>query len=690
MEAIPERNGYMQKKKPVKKPAAILPLLLIYAGSVLVRFLLAMGTRNYPTVSIDEFLYYSLGRSIATTGSLLYHGQAALYNYIVYPLVIAPVYALFPHGTDYFRIIELLNILIMSLSVFPLYGICNTLVRDRKKALGLTALCMLLPVFILGEYIYSEAVIYPLFFTLMYCVLRCLKESSIRRTILIGVLGAVLYYTKPGAIVPAAAALLLLAVTGAVSKNKKALLHVLAGAGSLILCFFALKLIAEKALGYQGALLSLYDSQVSGYGDISLEHFWRALGFYPYYFLLACGVLPFIVSLWRYREYGPEERRFYLYTLICVLITVIGTAWVVNRPERKDILYLRYVEMYIPILFFFCFLPGKGKQASLTELRRKLPVSGILCLVLLVYATVCTVVWGCTLGIGTAYDTHFLISLAALFTPYVMGIANILAVFLIAAAAYLTVRDTDPALLRKCCCAVFAVLALLNNIQAYLSAGDNTDYRLAEETRAVHNYLGDSDYLFVYVGNQCDFGLDVNSRQNIVQVSSDEFIPNLIENNGCYVPFTPSSVRGMVAQNPTPDIDTLVVEERVYPRILFSKNTAAFKSYYDSFKVVDFIKGQRVADALATFAGNPPDCRGNSATIQVFNEDLIRQPVRIRLEIESTNAQNLQITGAGTWTIPLSEGRRWYEAVIDSPSDLYSLTAQGGEIQLYGFEITMI
>ena len=133
-----------------KKRRTILLLAGIYACSVLVRFFMATLTSNFPTVYVDEFLYYNLGRSIATEGALLYHGQPALYNYVVYPLMLAPVYKLFPAGTHFYRVIQFCNFCVMCLSVFPLYGLCRRMLKDEEKALKLSALFMLLPDFILG------------------------------------------------------------------------------------------------------------------------------------------------------------------------------------------------------------------------------------------------------------------------------------------------------------------------------------------------------------------------------------------------------------------------------------------------------------------------------------------------------------------------------------------------------------
>ena len=88
----------MGNKNVQKKPGTWKWVLLIYFACVIVRSVMAFLTTAFPTVGIDEFLYSSLGRSIATEGSLLYRGQPAKYSYLIYPLMISPVYALFGEG----------------------------------------------------------------------------------------------------------------------------------------------------------------------------------------------------------------------------------------------------------------------------------------------------------------------------------------------------------------------------------------------------------------------------------------------------------------------------------------------------------------------------------------------------------------------------------------------------------------
>ena len=678
----------MRKKKQVQEHTPVLMLLLIYAGFVLTRFLLAMATRHYPTVSIDEFLYYSLGRSIATEGSLLYHGQAALYNYIVYPLVIAPIYGLFPQGTNYYQLIQLWNIIIMTSSVFPIYGICNALLHDRKKALWITALCMLMPQYILGEYIYSEVVIYPLFFTVMYCVFCYLKTPKMGYAAWTGILGAVLYYTKPGAVLPAIAALLLFAVRAVIGKSSKNGLQVLAGTAGFIMPFFALKILAEKGFGYQGSPFSLYDEQMTQYLNINTEYFFRNAGLYPYYFLLACGVLPFVVSACRYREYTKEERQYYLFAILCVLVTMIGVSWLINRPEKKDILYLRYVEMYIPVFLVYSVLPGREEPVIEPSLTRK--TSCLPGIILIAYAIFCTAVWGCTAGTGRyAYDHHFLVSLAILFHPHITGITNILVMFICGAALYLTVGKTERNILVKICCGLFVTLTLLNNIQGYASTAGNTDKEQALETAQVHQMIGDQEYLFVYTEDKSDFGLDVNSRRNVFQVTSYDFIDHLRKNGGVYVPFVPVSMRGMNAQKETPDVDLLVVDEYAYRCIQFNSASEDI-SFDNSMKVVRIRKGEQILSALMINAAYPTVGIGSSVALRIYQEELLQEPVKLRLEIESDVSQNLEIVGNGRVSIQLNEGRSWYEIEMNNPADEYILNVRDHEIQVHSFEVTQL
>ena len=611
----------MQKAYRQEKKQTVLWLALIYICSVLIRYLLALATRNYPTVSIDEFLYYSLGRSIATEGKLLFHGQAAIYNYIIYPLFLSPIYLFVGQSVNYFKIIQLWNIILMSLAVFPFYSLCKTMLKSRNTALWLTGLFALLPCFLLGEYIYSEVVIYPMFYTLMLCVYRYLKSNKIKYTIWIGVLGALLFYSKPGAIVPAILALLVFSVQAVKKRSGKNGIHVIAGIGSLIISFFAIKFLAEKILGYQGALLSVYNNQVFDSLDKNIDYFINNVVKYPYYFALACGIFPLVVSVRHYSECDREDKLYYLFLIITVLLTMFGISWTINRPERKDTLFMRYVEMYLPILLVYCAFPQREQQKVLRYSSNKI---NTICYLILAYVVVCTSVWGCTTGIAKDVGPHYFISLAVLYTNHIKGIANIIIILLSGITLYLLVKGAKKQTVIKISSILLIVLSLLNNTAGYISAADNNDRKLAEEAEEILQVLDNKEYVYVYSENQNDYGLDVNSRYNISRITEEDFLNNIHQHNGYYAPFVPSSVRGMNAVYKTADTDLLIVDENISPFIQFSTNTSGFVSANKSFKVVYFAKNQRIVDCVMDNDNN------RKYTLRIYNEELLHNPVKWR------------------------------------------------------------
>lgn len=676
-------DRFMQTRTRTEKAREWMPLLLLYAGCVCVRYILAILTSYFPTVYIDEFLYYSLGRSIATEGSLLFYGQPAIYNYLAYPLVLSPVYRLFGAGTDYYRVIQLWNILLMSLSVFPVFCLCREMFSDRKKALVLTGMIMLLPNFLLGQYIHSEAIIYPLFYMLMLCLYRNQKENSVRNLLWAGIIGGLLYSAKPGAVLPAALALLLFAAKAVREKSRKGGLAVLAGAAGFAAVFLVMKLLAEQAFGYGGTLFSIYDAQiVSEPGDPS--RVFPAVLRYPYYFLMAGGILPLAVSLRRYPEFGRRERRYYLFIAVCSLLTMLGCAWFINRMEEKTILYLRYVEMYLPLLCLFVFIPAQERPDAPAYTRT---VSRILCLAVPVYTAVATLVWGCTTGIGDIHDTHFQITLSMLYMPNLTVYIKYLLLLLSAGTLCLLALKTDRKKLTAACAAVILVFALANNVFGYSVVAGNFSRALEKETDAVHEAIGDTEYLHVCADNQCDNGLDIRSRHNIIRITARDFYACIQRNRGYYVPFVPQSSRGMTSVYKTPETDTVILDTNVYQALRYSNLVQARLSPESNFLTVKFDRNQRFADCLITFDHYPDIQTGKTYYLQIFNEELIHVPIMIHLEIETDVDQDLEFVTPAPHKLALHKGRNLYEISVDDSVSEYSFVVRNQGIRILSYEI---
>ena len=679
----------MDKGLTKKRTGQWIALGLMYIGFVLIRYWLGCLTAAFPTVGIDEFLYYSLGRSIAAEGKLLYRGQPALYNYIIYPLALAPLYAVFPEGADFYRIIQFWNCLLMNLAIVPIYQLCGKIFGKGKKALGVTALLMLLPDFSLSEFIFSEAVIYPLFFTLIYLIYVSLEEKTAGRMLWIGILGAVLYYTKPGAVVPAIAALGFFLIQELRGKNRKNTVMPLIGIAGLIGGFAALWAVARFGLGYQGGLLSVYHEQLETEGKMYWDVFLKTAALYPYYFMMACGILPAVYFLSRLGKLEKNAKRFFGILLVSLAAVMIGTAWAVNRSEHTYILFLRYMAMYIPPVLLGCLMPMEKREEIEEEVARKrLPVAGVLSCI---YLAVCTAIWGCTAGIGGYIENHFLVSLAILVQPNIKGIWNILVYVMAGVSLYLVVRKIDRKKMAALCCGAAALCMVINNIGGYVATGSNGKQVSADEAYHVQKDLihGD-DYLYIFSNERVsDFGLDVYTKSIHQQLEWYDFFNDIHANGGAYAPFVPVAERGMREGGETPDVNVLVVERTTYPLIKFSENMQGGVTENGLFYVGRFEKGARIVDAMLANVENFLLLYTDYGVLTLYKPEWIGHKVRITLDIESQVEQNMRFFADDdhSVTIPLVEGRASYQIEIPAAAIGYNFVVDKRNINVYGFNV---
>lgn len=674
------------KSLRITKRHTFLTLLGIYACCVLARFLMATLTSHFPTVYVDEFLYYSLGRSIATEGKLLFHGQPATYNYLVYPLTLAPVYRLFPAGTNYYRVIQLWNILIMNLSVFPLYGLCLEMLSDRRKALGLAALFMLLPDFVLAQYVLSEAVIYPVFFTLLLLVYRGVGRSlTMKDGVAIGVLGGLLYQAKPGDVAPAAIALLYFLIRGIVRKNKKELLFSLAGAAALGLVFLAFRLIANRVLAYSGSFFSIYSHQMNDFNGLFLGTFWRNLGLYPFYFILSCGVLPVLFGAARFSSFRRQDQRFYLLMLSSLAVMFAGIAYLINRPENSDVLYLRYVAMYMPLALLSCLTPARpdAEEAPRPSWKKTLALT-----VIAVYVAACVMIFGSRAGATKLLHSPFMISLSMVLVRNTPGIAAIVFALVCCVSLFLVLRGTARRIMPALCCGVFLAVTLTNNCTGYYITQLNTVKERAEETMAIQKELAGEPYLYVYADIVCDYGLDVNTNRNVSHVALYDFFNNIQLNGGKYVPFVPQTEKGMTASVPTEDTGLMILDEYVHPLIKFADGVQCTPSAQGNDLLVRYTPGERIVDSIIGNVENLKLTKNSTGILTLYNTDWLRAPLSLTLEIESGEEQTLRLYNAGQYSIPLQKGKAVYQLVIEQPEAAYNFTVSSSAVTIHRYDLT--
>ena len=680
----------MEKNSVRKKQGIWGTVLLIYAGCVIIRSVMAYLTTAFPTVGIDEFLYSSLARSIATEGRLLYRGQPAIYTYLIYPLFLSPVYALFGEGTNYYRVMQIWNAVVMNLAVFPVFSLCRDTLKDDRKAVWVSAVCMLLPDFLMNEFLFSEALIYPLFYLAVYLVFQMIGQPSLRLGIRIGILGALLYYTKPGAIALPAVALLYFLIRALIRKSKKEILAATAGCGSLGLCFFLLWLLVRFGFGYEGHMLGMYTEQLQAQEQIGMTFFLETAGLYPYYFILGCGILPMAAAVLFFPQWDGDHRRLFLLTMGSALVVMIGTAWLVNRSEYTRYLFMRYSDMYLPLVYIACLFPRREETQTEPGQKRSLKPM-IVPLILILYTLVCTVAWGSTVGAGSALDNHFMMSLASMMLANIQGISAVLIFIICGAAVFFVGWGPDRRATAVFCTAVFAVGCLMNNAAGYAISSSNASGVYGDESRRTQSELirGD-EYIYIFTNERVsDHGLDVLSRHNNQGLELYDFFNNIHSHGGVYTPFVPVSERGMDSQVMTPDVNLLVAERTAYSLVKFSQNVQGTLSSEGSFYVGRFATGDRIVDAMIGNVENFKLLQTDYGVLTMYRDDWIGHDIKVVLQIESPVEQTMRFFAddAHSWNIGLVPGRNSYELLIKNAAIGYNFVVSSADIMVYSFDI---
>src|SRR5581483_2130515 len=120
-----------------------------------------------------------MARSFAHSGQFSLFGKGGLAYSPLYPIVVSPIYALTSSAQTAYEWAKVENALLISLSVFPVYGIARSVLR-RDRALGVAALSLVAPLMLYSDFEMSESLAYPLCLVAIWAMLRTVRRPSVR------------------------------------------------------------------------------------------------------------------------------------------------------------------------------------------------------------------------------------------------------------------------------------------------------------------------------------------------------------------------------------------------------------------------------------------------------------------------------------------------------------------------------
>ena len=182
--------------------AAALPVAAWLTGMVVFsvgfRFLLALWVPA-PWLFADELKYSELAKSFAATGHFAIRDVPGSGLGPVYPVLIAPAYALFDNVPHAYVLAKAINCVLMSLAAIPTYFLARRLLT-KPWSLAAAALALAVPSMVYTGTIMTENVFYPIFVTAALAIVRVLELPSARRQLLALGLIALAFLTRAQAV----------------------------------------------------------------------------------------------------------------------------------------------------------------------------------------------------------------------------------------------------------------------------------------------------------------------------------------------------------------------------------------------------------------------------------------------------------------------------------------------------------
>src|SRR6187200_19503 len=130
-----------------------------------------------PFVFVDELIYSELARSVADAGSFAVRGVPTSGYSTLYPLLLAPAYALFDALPSAYALAKATNAVAMSLAAVPAW-----LVTRRVAGRGLSLVCAVtavaIPSMAYTATLVTETLFYPLALLFAWTFLRVLERPS--------------------------------------------------------------------------------------------------------------------------------------------------------------------------------------------------------------------------------------------------------------------------------------------------------------------------------------------------------------------------------------------------------------------------------------------------------------------------------------------------------------------------------
>ncbi len=662
----------MKLTHPGKDKTVWLWLLLVYLAGVALRILIAQFASQNPFVMPDEALYANIARSIADGTGVMLRNQPVTYTNILYPLLISPVYAFADAGTQ-FRIIQIINCLLMNLAVFPAYGIAKSFTKDTRVSFIIAALSLLLPDLLLTTRIMTEPILYPLFLCTVYLMFGKISgdREGWKQAVIAGASAFLLVQAKSGMIALAILFIGFLAVDCIRTRSRKEIFYtaVFAGvfAGLILLCNLLM-----QGSGMDFGRQTIYETQTKA---PSLEHLKTTLPgllLYALFIPVAFGVFPLLLPASHLRRYDPAQRKQVLLSLLALAVIAAGACYMFFDSETvgnyfAGRIHIRYVFMFLPLLLCFSWTPG---------LDGAKPNGRILLYMGFLLAMTITVSFGALLS-SRQFPVDAILLSCIIYDDQVLNwrlLSQVAAITFSAGMLGLIYRRGWIKEVRRIFLVCMAVALVAANILGYDLNNYNNQKSMADDARQGARVVAGEPAVIVgengiYFDNALTV-LDCAMTRAPYAILYEDLCANL----GSYGSLEAVQPPQYWTENPTNKITGVtcaVFNAGAFSKFVPAEGAQVEYTQNGYYGIVRLPENKRLFHSAIT--GLQPDGQtGGNAVLYIYDEKLLSQDkVRIYLQVGNGSFGNLRLTANGTdYDFELDTDSEWIYADFEMPEGI--------------------
>ena len=666
----------MQKKNT--RFALPLLLALSFAAHCALNFLSASA----PTVVIDEGLYTNIARSLAWKVELAFRGQPVAYPFLLYPLLLAPLYRLQAlTGGDMYRIVQVFGTLLITSASLPAYLLTMDLTGDRRRALQAALVTACMPDMIFGAFQMAECAVWPLSLWLAFAGLRSFTRRTPGYALLTALLTGLLYFAKPGAAVMGCA-MMAARFLYVLQREKQPLRRAVLPLFLLLAALAAGYALYRVLFGPDADLLGLYAKQTSEWAPGDAAAALKAFPLMLLLFAFAAGGFYALAPLTLLRRRDGRIRAFAAACVLGLLLTCFGVAVFVvpyARPDADGLpLHLRYCAMYLPVFYALTCAAENGLRERERGLALALLCFALLCLFPGVRAGV---VPGHTNAIDSAALSAFIPT--GSFDARLAGWAvtlSVAAFSLILACLFWYGKQTAA---RRIPFAFLLALLIVQSVFAHLNARFPVDPALLADAREVSERVGDREYLGVtqrYYDDLSSYWLDSRLNRPMQQVTFDQMFASMEETEGVYIPFVPEEQAPNVHNHLTPDTNLLLLGYRVAEHLELAPSVRTGVTANGCFTFAEIQPGVRWLDTMLYGLDGDWLYEGETAYLDAFG-GICDGPNDVTLLLTAAGSGSLIVDGQ---EVRLT-GQPETHTLTVSLADMVEICAVDGDAEILGY-----